>query len=282
MPGRSTPIRPSPGASPRWWPRPTSPSTGPRADRGVPSPPSSAIRSLPPSGSRVASSSLRSSSPSFPPSSSHSGSPTATRPSMPVRPMRSARPTSTRTSRSTTSRHRPLSSPPRSRSTTSGSSFTAFAAGILLCVGTAYILLLNGSNVGYVAGWFAVAGAQPFFYGLILPHGLLELSAVVIAGASGLRLGWAVIAPGDRTRGQSVAEEGKRAVVIVLGLVLAFIVAGAIEGFVTGSSAAHAGSRRHRRLGRAGLRELHRRARSARPRRRAGPARWASDLRLLT
>ncbi|HUW01243.1 MAG TPA: stage II sporulation protein M [Acidimicrobiales bacterium] len=114
--------------------------------------------------------------------------------------------------------------------------FLAFAGGILFCVGTAYILVSNGANVGYIAGWFVVADAQPFFYGLILPHGLLELTAVVIAGASGLRLGWAVIAPGDRTRGQSVAEEGKRAAVIVLGLVLVFIVAGTIEGFVTGSA----------------------------------------------
>ena len=76
----------------------------------------------------------------------------------------------------------------------------AFAAGILLCGVTAYILILNGSNVGVAAGLFAAAGESPKFWGLILPHGLLELSAVVIAGAAGLRLGWAIIDPGDRTR----------------------------------------------------------------------------------
>lgn len=114
--------------------------------------------------------------------------------------------------------------------------FMAFAAGIVLCLGTAYILVFNGANVGLAAGMFAAAGAQPQFYGLILPHGLLELTAVVIAGAAGLRLGWAVIAPGDRSRSEAVTQEGKRAAVIVLGLVLAFVVAGTIEGFVTGSA----------------------------------------------
>ena len=115
-------------------------------------------------------------------------------------------------------------------------SILAFAAGIALCVGAAYILMFNGANVGVAAGLFAAAGQQPKFWGLILPHGLLELTAVMIAGAAGLRLGWAIIAPGDRRRAEALADAGRRAVVIVMGLVAAFITAGAIEGFVTGST----------------------------------------------
>ena len=111
----------------------------------------------------------------------------------------------------------------------------AFAAGVLLCVVTAFILVFNGANVGVAAGLFAAAGQQPRFWGLILPHGLLELSAVIVAGAAGLALGWALVAPGDRPRSAALAEEGRRAAVVVLGLVLAFVVAGAIEGFVTPS-----------------------------------------------
>jgi uncharacterized membrane protein SpoIIM required for sporulation len=111
----------------------------------------------------------------------------------------------------------------------------AFGAGVLLCVGAAYFLVLNGANLGAAAGLFAAAGQQPKFYGLILPHGLLELSAVVIAGAAGLRLGWAIIAPGDQSRSDALAAEGRRSVVIVIGLILAFLAAGSIEGFVTGS-----------------------------------------------
>jgi uncharacterized membrane protein SpoIIM required for sporulation len=111
---------------------------------------------------------------------------------------------------------------------------TAFAGGILLCLPTGFLLVFNGANVGVAGGLFADAGELGKFFGLILPHGLLELTAVVVAGAAGLRLGWSLIAPGDRTRGQAVGEEARRSVVIALGLVLAFIVAGLIEGFVTG------------------------------------------------
>ncbi len=111
----------------------------------------------------------------------------------------------------------------------------AFAVGILGCLFTAYILATNGANVGVAAGLFVAAGEAPRFFGLILPHGLLELTAVVIAGGAGFQLGWALIAPGDRTRRDALAEEGRRSVVILLGLVLAFVVAGTIEGFVTGS-----------------------------------------------
>ncbi len=115
-------------------------------------------------------------------------------------------------------------------------SFLAFALGIAFCVGTAYVLAFNGVNAGIAAGLFYNVGEPSLFWGLILPHGLLELSAVVIAGAAGLRLGWAVISPGDRRRTAAVAMEGRRSVAIIIGLALVFVVAGIIEGFVTPSS----------------------------------------------
>jgi uncharacterized membrane protein SpoIIM required for sporulation len=112
--------------------------------------------------------------------------------------------------------------------------FLVFATGIFGCVFTAYLLVLNGASLGVAAGLFAAVGQPGKFWGLILPHGALELTAVFIAGASGLALGWALISPGDRPRSAAVAEAGRRAVVIVLGLIAAFAVAGFIEGFVTG------------------------------------------------
>jgi uncharacterized membrane protein SpoIIM required for sporulation len=95
--------------------------------------------------------------------------------------------------------------------------------------------VLNGANVGVAAGLFAAAGQNAKFYRLVLPHGLLELTAVVIAGGAGLRLGWSLIDPGDRLRRDALREEGRRTVVLVLGLIATFAVAGLIEGFVTGS-----------------------------------------------
>ena len=115
-------------------------------------------------------------------------------------------------------------------------SVIAFAGGILFGIGTVVILVMNGANVGFAAGLFAAADQQARFYGLILPHGLLELTAVVIAGATGLSLGWAMIAPGDRSRGESLVAAAQQSLTVILGLIAAFVVAGLIEGFVTGST----------------------------------------------
>lgn len=113
-------------------------------------------------------------------------------------------------------------------------SLTAFAGGILLCIPTAFVLAINGAFLGEAAGLFTSVGEEAKFYGLILPHGLLELTAVVIAGGAGLRLGWAIIAPGDRTRAEALGAEARRSVLMVLGLMVAFVTAGFIEGFITG------------------------------------------------
>lgn len=116
-----------------------------------------------------------------------------------------------------------------------GVAILAFSVGVAFCLPTAYVLAVNGANLGGAAGLFAAAGQSSKFWGLVLPHGLLELTAVCIAGAAGLRVGWSLIDPGDRPRSTALAEEGRRAIVIVVGLIGAFGVAGLIEGFVTGS-----------------------------------------------
>jgi len=114
--------------------------------------------------------------------------------------------------------------------------FLAFAGGITGCVLTIFALAQNGASIGMAGGLFANAHQLPVFFGLILPHGMLELTSVVIAGGAGLRLGWALIDPGDRTRGEALAAEGRRSVTLVAGLILTFVVAGLIEGFVAGSA----------------------------------------------
>jgi uncharacterized membrane protein SpoIIM required for sporulation len=114
-------------------------------------------------------------------------------------------------------------------------SILAFASGILLGVPTAWVLLQNGANLGITGAVMHAYDHGTVFWGLIIPHGLLELTAIAVAAGAGLRIGWTVIAPGDRTRPAALAEEGLRAVVVVTGTVLCFVVAGFIEAWVTPS-----------------------------------------------
>jgi len=117
-----------------------------------------------------------------------------------------------------------------------GVAFLAFALGVVPLIGTGVVLVMNGLNGGVAGAVMHHAGEGPQFWGLILPHGLLEITAIIVAGAAGFRLSWAIIAPGDRTRRQAIADEGLRSVVIVGGLTICFIVAGFIEGFITPSA----------------------------------------------
>jgi uncharacterized membrane protein SpoIIM required for sporulation len=112
--------------------------------------------------------------------------------------------------------------------------FLAFAAGILLCVVTAALLAYNGATGGMAGGLFTHVGESGRFWGLILPHGMLELSAVVVAGAAGLRIGWAIIDPGDRSRFEALTEESRSSGNVLIGLIAAFLLAALVEGFVTG------------------------------------------------
>lgn len=114
-------------------------------------------------------------------------------------------------------------------------SFLAFALGLVPVLGPVFILGYNGLNVGVMAAVMHHAGEGPQFWGLISPHGLLEITSILIAGAAGLRISWAIVAPGDRTRRTALAEEGLRAVVIVGGLMVCFVIAGFVEAFVTPS-----------------------------------------------
>lgn len=100
---------------------------------------------------------------------------------------------------------------------------------------TLYVLLTNVLNLAAGAALMIGEGRADLFFGLILPHGLLELTAIFIAGAVGLRLFWSWIHPGTRTRAAAFAAEGRTAATVALGLVAVLLVSGVIEGFVTPS-----------------------------------------------
>ncbi|GHE76774.1 membrane protein [Streptomyces longispororuber] len=107
--------------------------------------------------------------------------------------------------------------------------------GAFLCFPVIWILFQNMLNVGVGIGLMSSAGRLDTFLGLLLPHGLLELTAVFVAAGTGLRLGWTLIDPGPRTRRVAMAEEGRSALGMAIGLALVLLVSGAIEGFVTPS-----------------------------------------------
>ena len=111
--------------------------------------------------------------------------------------------------------------------------FMAFAGGLALGLLTAAALLYNGTIIGAITGLAVAAGNTSVFVQLIVPHGVLELSCIVVAGAAGLRLGWAIVDPGRVRRSVALAAEARRSVELAVGTALWLVVAGIVEGFVT-------------------------------------------------
>lgn len=102
-----------------------------------------------------------------------------------------------------------------------------------------YVLFLNAQGVGISGGVMAAHGELDTFFLYILPHGFMELTAIFIAGAAGLRIFWAWVVPGQRTRLDSLAAEGRSLMTVAVGLVLVLAVSGGVEGFVTPSALPH-------------------------------------------
>ncbi|MEU2613332.1 stage II sporulation protein M [Micromonospora sp. NPDC007271] len=107
------------------------------------------------------------------------------------------------------------------------------ASGVLV-VPVFWLLWQNALNVGVVGGVMISYGRADVFFGLITPHGLLELTGIFVAAGVGLRTGWAWIAPpAHLSRGRAVAEAGRSAIVVATGLVGLFGVSAVLEAFVT-------------------------------------------------
>lgn len=110
----------------------------------------------------------------------------------------------------------------------------AFALGITFGIGTVYILVQNAMLLGSLAGGFHAIGNAGAFWPLVLPHGLLELAAVCVGAGAGLRIGWSLVDPGDKTRSASLSEAAADAVIVLMGTIPALGIAAFVEGFVTG------------------------------------------------
>jgi uncharacterized membrane protein SpoIIM required for sporulation/uncharacterized RDD family membrane protein YckC len=111
--------------------------------------------------------------------------------------------------------------------------FLAAAGGVLAGIGTVLLLVFNGVSIGSVLGLYHAHGAGILIWTFVLPHGVIELTAIVVAGAAGLILGRAIIAPGRRTRGRALREDGRTSLELVAGAGVLLVIAGLVEGFVS-------------------------------------------------
>jgi uncharacterized membrane protein SpoIIM required for sporulation len=111
--------------------------------------------------------------------------------------------------------------------------FLEVAGGVLLGLGTAAVTVFNGGLIGAIFGLTIENGAFDELLRFVLPHGLLELTCIVVSCMAGLRMGWAIVDPGPLTRGASFRREARTAIEIVLGTMPWLVLAGLIEGFVS-------------------------------------------------
>jgi uncharacterized membrane protein SpoIIM required for sporulation len=109
----------------------------------------------------------------------------------------------------------------------------AFASGITLGIGTLYLLVYNGILIGALAAVYHRAGEGYAFWAYILPHGVIELTAIFIAGGAGLYMGYVIMVPGPFTRKFRLLTATRESAQMLIGTVPLFIIAGIIEGYIT-------------------------------------------------
>ncbi len=111
-----------------------------------------------------------------------------------------------------------------------------FAGGVFLGLPTAFVLLSNGWMLGTVAAAVHLGGYDLQFWALIVPHGVIELSVIVIAGGTGLMLGNSILRPGTLRRGDALAGAARRAISLAAGAASLLVIAGTLEAFASPSS----------------------------------------------
>jgi uncharacterized membrane protein SpoIIM required for sporulation len=117
-----------------------------------------------------------------------------------------------------------------------GIAFQCFAGGIFLGLGSIWFLLENGFFAGAIAGYVVARGYGGNFFPFVATHSAFELTATVLAGAAGLRLGHALLAPGRNTRARALAIAGSEVAVILYGVVVMLLIAACIEAFWSSST----------------------------------------------
>ena len=96
-------------------------------------------------------------------------------------------------------------------------------------------MAFNGVTLGSTFGLTIEAGNYDVLWGFVFPHGFLEISCIIVAGAAGLRIGWAIISPGFKTRAKSLRDEGRQALASALVVAISLFFCGIVEGMVSTS-----------------------------------------------
>ena len=112
-----------------------------------------------------------------------------------------------------------------------GVAFQCFAGGLFAGLGSLFFLFYNGAYGGAIAGYLTERGMSSTFYSFVATHAAFELTAIVLSGAAGLRIGHALLAPGRRTRREALVEATRDSAVILYGVAAMLLVAAGIEAF---------------------------------------------------
>jgi uncharacterized membrane protein SpoIIM required for sporulation len=112
-----------------------------------------------------------------------------------------------------------------------GIAFKACASGLVFGVGAVFLVTFNGLMIGAVAAHLVAIGYSHTFFTIVIAHGSFELTAIVISGCAGLRLGLALIHPGPYTRHRALREASSSAIQLVMGAALMLLIAAFVEAF---------------------------------------------------
>lgn len=112
-----------------------------------------------------------------------------------------------------------------------GVAFRTFAGGVLLGLGSLFFMVYNGLVIGTVSGHLYHVGYGSTFFPFVVGHGSFELTAIVFAGAAGMRMGFALINPGAKSRSRALRDAAKRAVQIIYGAAAMLVIAAFVEAF---------------------------------------------------
>lgn len=112
-----------------------------------------------------------------------------------------------------------------------GIAFQTFAGGLIFGLGSLFFLLYNGLVIGAVAGHLTRIGYSETFWSFVIGHGAFELTAIAFAGAAGLKLGWALLAPGRLSRGEALRQSAVKAIQLVAGVILFLLIAAFVEAY---------------------------------------------------